>query len=1767
MSWYRVYEIDVLRVGQLFLQQNIDSIYPSAGTVLYTDGSGGTFWSTAGGGGGGGDPSPSSALTQLQLVSTVDGLGQIYTSTSAAGVTGDQLYSTVRNLGTAGYISSAQLTSTVRNLGTAGYISSAQLQSTVRNLGTAGYISSSQLTSTVTGLSGSAGGQGVSSLFGVVSSGLSTIALFTSNTSNYFLPALSNNYSTNLQSTVEGLGTAGYISSSQLFSTVSGIGTGGGGLSPSQLISTTEGLGTAGYISTSQLFSTVAGIGTGGGGGLSPSQLFSTTEGLGTAGYISTSQLFSTVAGIGTGGGGLTPNQLISTTEGLGTAGYVSTSQLAAYVSTQIQLNPSGTYGELFYLNYSITTGTYQALQTSVTTASLQTVITNINGNVIDDLVAGFQTTSTLPSFIPPGFWTITLFSQASGLGLSMYAALYSRTSGGSETLIASNTPKVVPTSFTQWQSFLSVPYTNIPAGDGVLLKIFVNNAQSSPRSLSNYFEANLYSYVNTTFGTIVPDAGLTSTVRGLGTAGYISAPQLYSTLNTALASTTQGLGTAGYISTSQLFSTVFGQQSTLTTALASTAQGLGTLGYISAPQLFSTVSGQQSAITSTAIGLGTFGYISGPQLYSTINTALASTTNGLGTAGYISASQLYSTIASQQSSLATALASTTEGLGTAGYISSTQLISTTKGLQDYISTVVTTPGNTTGTVVYLNYSVTASPYKALESVTTTAATTNLPTTVPGNTSNVPVAQFQTDFSLPTFIPAGIWDLNLFAYANDINHVFVYASLYSRNGGGAETLIVRSVNEPIITTVQDQYVITLTVPYTPILANTTLVLKLFANNTRNQTDTLNTLYEGASYTHMHTTFGTIIPAEVFASTVAGLGTAGYISTSQLFSTVAGIGTGGGITATDLTSTSIGLATFGYISTSQLFSTVEGISAAGGGGGLTTTQLTSTVNGLGTAGYISTPSQGSSGGTSGELFYMNYSVPNGIYKSLEITTTTAPLQTVVTNINGNVNNQLVAGFQTDFTLPSFILAGFWTITLFLEASSIGITMYAALYSRTSGGVETLIASNLPVVVQTFLTETQFYIPVTYTTISPGTSLVLKIFANNTQSSTQSITTYFEATLYSYVNTTIGSIIPEAGLTSTVRGLGTAGYISSSQLYSTINTSLASTTRGLATTGYISSSQLYSTINTTVASTTQGLGNLGYISGPQLFSTVFGQESTLTRALTSTTIGLGTIGYISSTQLYSTINTSLASTTRGLGTAGYISTTQLFSTVFAQQSTLVRSLTSTVAGLGTASYISAPQVLSTVAGLGTAGYISAPQLLSTVRGQSASLISTVDGLGRAGYISSSQLISSMTGQEFLLISTTGGLGTAGYISASQLYSTVTGIDANGIGGGITSIQLLSTTRGLGTAGYISSSQLISTVEGINIAGIGDAITKTQLQSTTAGLGTASYVSTSTIYAMVGTEVRFPPIKLQSILIQDWSTPVSTVALFTSNTSNYYKNTMINFSTPLFSTVAGLGTTGYASTTLVYFPNISTQAVLPFPTIGINPLSTVSAAFGTFSTLTTTNTFIGNSLYFYGLNGTYDGTVLAERLISTQTQEFFIFKGSNAGENIRLQASGNITFETGATPRPYLNAITQSTPTLLITPSRTVGINCNAPAYTLDISGSANITGAASVGGGASITGTTTVSGILTSRVRVVAPTITTNQTLLPSDTSTYFFYTTFSPSLSINVPSPATAGSGWTVTIQNAPASLQVIFVQTTPVKILSSGDTVRVFTDGLSWYFI
>lgn len=179
------------------------------------------------------------------------------------------------------------------------------------------------------------------------------------------------------------------------------------------------------------------------------------------------------------------------------------------------------------------------------------------------------------------------------------------------------------------------------------------------------------------------------------------------------------------------------------------------------------------------------------------------------------------------------------------------------------------------------------------------------------------------------------------------------------------------------------------------------------------------------------------------------------------------------------------------------------------------------------------------------------------------------------------------------------------------------------------------------------------------------------------------------------------ITVANLRSTVEGLGSVQYISSSYLQD----ALVSTTKGVTSTGNVSS-----------MSTIDNLGTLGYVS---------------TLSLRSTVQGLASIGYISTSQLVSTVE--------GLITFGPYLTTP--------------AMTSTVAGLGSSDYISSPQLRSTVAGLGSLRYISSSGLQSTVEGlgsrgyiSSTGLQSTVAGLGSAGqanlgqgYISTASLIS--------------------------------------------------------------------------------------------------------------------------------------------------------------------------------------------------------------------------------------------------------------------------------------------------------------------------------------------------------------------------------------------------------------------------------------------
>jgi hypothetical protein len=421
---------------------------------------------------------------------------------------------------------------------------------------------------------------------------------------------------------------------------------------------------------------------------------------------------------------------------------------------------------------------------------------------------------------------------------------------------------------------------------------------------------------------------------------------------------------------------------------------------------------------------------------------------------------------------------------------------------------------------------------------------------------------------------------------------------------------------------------------------------------------------------------------------------------------------------------------------------------------------------------------------------------------------------------------------------------------------------------------------------------------------------------------------------------GSGVTQGQLTSTVSGLGTAGYVSTSFL----NSALTSTVTGLGTAGYVSSSFL----TTALTSTTVGLGTLGYVS-----------SSFLNAMVTSSINGLGTLGYVSTsylTQYVDDINTTL-------GTLGYVSSSQLLSTsesllsyvnsfppgaliistatvygtaVFPSTASIgvLNYFTQDVSTLSTSvgltleynyyGWATSSQLFSTVSGLGGAGLVSSGQLFSTVEGlgtygyiSSASLYSTINGLGTLGYVSSSQLTSTTSGLSSLMStfffgtafsqfmpSTVRGLGTAGYISSSQLTSTVVGLSNAGY---VNSNQLASTVAGLGNSGYLSQTSLTSTVVGLGSAGyVSSSFLTSQINANNRTLGLLGYVSTQSLASTVtglGSAGYISSTQFQSTIIG-----LGGVGLVSSG--------------QLTSSLQGLGTLGYISAPTLYSTSIGLQ-----------------------------------------------------------------------------------------------------------------------------------------------------------------------------------------------------------------------------------------------------
>jgi hypothetical protein len=120
---------------------------------------------------------------------------------------------------------------------------------------------------------------------------------------------------------------------------------------------------------------------------------------------------------------------------------------------------------------------------------------------------------------------------------------------------------------------------------------------------------------------------------------------------------------------------------------------------------------------------------------------------------------------------------------------------------------------------------------------------------------------------------------------------------------------------------------------------------------------------------------------MLVSTVDGLASAGYISTSQLTSTIDG------------------LASIGYVSSLQLVSTVTGL---GSSGYVSTSQLTSSLIGIGSLGYLSTVTILRS------TFQNSYVAPwsNAGFLYSNVSTNTISLSTIRFDIGSAMRSQII-----------------------------------------------------------------------------------------------------------------------------------------------------------------------------------------------------------------------------------------------------------------------------------------------------------------------------------------------------------------------------------------------------------------------------------------------------------------------------------------------------------------------------------------------------------------------------------------------------------------------------------------------------------------------------------------------------------------------------------------------------------------------------------------
>ena len=353
-----------------------------------------------------------------------------------------------------------------------------------------------------------------------------------------------------------------------------------------------------------------------------------------------------------------------------------------------------------------------------------------------------------------------------------------------------------------------------------------------------------------------------------------------------------------------------------------------------------------------------------------------------------------------------------------------------------------------------------------------------------------------------------------------------------------------------------------------------------------------------------------------------------------------------------------------------------------------------------------------------------------------------------------------------------------------------------------------------------------------------------------------------------------IIGMSNFMSTIDGLGNT-YISGGPYM------VRSTMDGLGSSSYISSSTFQNLLDTL------GSDPYSYISTATLVSSIDALANSpysyiSTSSLISTIIGLPTNPFN-----YIGCNTSLVSTVEGIGSR-YISSLFLQSSVAdvmipiiiasgisnaplpaVSASTISGQLVTMVANLGSREYISTPHLVSTVNGLGKL-YLSSLSFLSDInvynRITGSNLVSTTAGLGSIGYVSSLSLLTAASSgalyiKDIDLFSTNRGLSNI-YIPISSMISTVNALDGGqSLEGFINSIPKY----------YVTDVSMQSTVVGLSPP----YITVTNARSTINGLGGLGYISQASLQSSMNGLLTLESNFVVSLLTAKILTPSDSLA----------------------------------------------------------------------------------------------------------------------------------------------------------------------------------------------------------------------------------------------------------------------------------------------------